>query len=130
MFSYEENEKVVNKAIMKCLNERFEFGGFDEPESFSGNTTGGMLIKQGYENSKKNIPDMKEELTIKFMGELIKLKNKFDSEERKLTIKITASNELIVRVYPYFDAPIAIVRLNYITEGQCESVIQKVKELV
>ena len=53
MFSYEENEKAVNKAIMKCLNERFEFGGFDEPESFSGNTTGGMSIKQGYEIPKK-----------------------------------------------------------------------------
>lgn len=24
MFNYEENEKAVNKAIMKCLNERFE----------------------------------------------------------------------------------------------------------
>ena len=53
MFSYEENEKAVNKAIRKCLNERFEFGGFDEPESFSGNTTGGMSIKQGYEIPKK-----------------------------------------------------------------------------
>ena len=53
MFSYEENEKIVNKAIFKCLNERFEFGGFDEPESYSGNTTGGMSIKQGYEIPKK-----------------------------------------------------------------------------
>ena len=53
MFSYEENEKRVNKAIFKCLNERFEFGGFDEPETFSGNTTGGMSIKQGYEIPKK-----------------------------------------------------------------------------
>jgi hypothetical protein len=53
MFNYEENEKRVNKAIMKCLNERFEFGGFDEPESYSGNTTGGMSIKQGYEIPKK-----------------------------------------------------------------------------
>ena len=24
MFSYEENEKAVNKAIMKCLNESYE----------------------------------------------------------------------------------------------------------
>jgi hypothetical protein len=24
MFSYEENEKIVNKAIMKCLNESYE----------------------------------------------------------------------------------------------------------
>ena len=53
MFSYEENEKRVNKAIMRCLNERFEFGGFDEPETFSGNTTGGMSIKQRYEIPKK-----------------------------------------------------------------------------
>lgn len=53
MFNYEDNEKVVNKAIFKCLSERFEFGGFDEPESFSGNTTGGMSIKEGYEISKK-----------------------------------------------------------------------------
>ena len=63
MFSYEENEKVVNKAIMKCLNERFEFGGFDEPESFSGNTTGGMSIKQGYEIPKK--VDIRIEITSK-----------------------------------------------------------------
>lgn len=53
MFSYEENEKIVNKAIFKCLNERFEFGGFDEPETFSGNTAGGMSIKRGYEIPKK-----------------------------------------------------------------------------
>ncbi|MBO5826898.1 MAG: hypothetical protein J6R59_00270 [Paludibacteraceae bacterium] len=63
MFSYEENEKAVNKAIFKCLNERFEFGGFDEPESFSGNTTGGMSIKQGYEIPKKI--DIKLEITSK-----------------------------------------------------------------
>jgi hypothetical protein len=63
MFSYEENEKAVSKAIMKCLNERFEFGGFDEPESFSGNTTGGMSIKQGYEIPKKI--DIKLEITSK-----------------------------------------------------------------
>ena len=53
MYIYEENEKAVNKAIMKCLIERFEFGGFDEPETFSGNTTGAMSIKEGYEFSKK-----------------------------------------------------------------------------
>lgn len=63
MFSYEENEKAVKKAIMKCLNERFEFGGFDEPESFCGNTTGGMSIKQGYEIPKKI--DIKLEITSK-----------------------------------------------------------------
>ena len=63
MFSYEENEKAVNKAIMKCLNERFEFGGFDEPETFSGNTTGGMSIKQGYEIPKKI--DIRIEITSK-----------------------------------------------------------------
>ena len=53
MYIYEENEKIVNKAIFKCLNERFGFGGFDEPEIYSGNTTGGMSIKQGYEIPKK-----------------------------------------------------------------------------
>jgi hypothetical protein len=63
MFSYEENEKAVNKAIRKCLNERFEFGGFDEPESYSGNTTGGMSIKQGYEVPKKI--DIRLEITSK-----------------------------------------------------------------
>ena len=81
---------------------------------------------------------MKEELTIKLISELVILKNKYDAlkiknernDETLLTFKVTAGNELIVRVYPYFHAPIAIVRLNYITEGQCESVIQKVKELV
>jgi hypothetical protein len=61
MFNYEENEKRVNKAIMKCLNERFEFGGFDEPETFSGNTAGDMSIKQGYEIPKKI--DIKLEVT-------------------------------------------------------------------
>ena len=69
MFSYEENEKVVNKAIMKCLNERFEFGGFDEPESFSGNTTGGMSIKQGYIIPKKI--DIKLEITSKNKNEVV-----------------------------------------------------------
>lgn len=87
---------------------------------------------------------MKEELTIKLISELVILKNKYDlsgmvhalkiknerNDETLLTFKVTAGNELIVRVYPYFDAPIAIVNLNYIMEGQCESVIQKVKELV
>ena len=81
---------------------------------------------------------MKEELTIKLLSELVILKNKYDAlkiknehnDETLLTFKVTAGNELIVRVYPYFDAPIAIVNLKYITEGQCESVIQKVKELV
>ena len=81
---------------------------------------------------------MKEELTIKLLSELVILKNKYDAlkiknehnDETKLTFKVTACNELIVRVYPYLHAPIAIVRLNYITEGQYESVIQKVKELV
>lgn len=81
---------------------------------------------------------MKEELTIKLLSELVKLKNKYDAlkitnehnDETKLTFKVTAGNELIVRVYPYFEVPIAIVRLNYLTEGQCESVIQKVKDLV
>jgi hypothetical protein len=63
MFNYEENEKAVNKAIMKCLNERFEFGGFDEPESFSGNTAGGMSIKRGYEIPKKI--DIRLEITSK-----------------------------------------------------------------
>lgn len=63
MFSYEENENVVNKAIMKCLNERFEFGGFDEPETFTGNTTGGMSIKQGYEIPKRVL--IKLEVTSK-----------------------------------------------------------------
>ncbi len=51
MFSYEENEKVVNKAIFKCLNERF-----DEPETFSGNTTGG---KRGYEIPKNIVIRLK-----------------------------------------------------------------------
>ena len=69
MFSYEENEKVVNKAIFKCLNERFEIGGFDEPESFSGNTTGGMSIKQGYEIPKKI--DIRLEITSKDKNEVV-----------------------------------------------------------
>jgi hypothetical protein len=81
---------------------------------------------------------MKEELTIKLLSELVILKNKYDAlkikneynDETLLVFNVTAGNELIVRVYPYFDAPIAIVSLNRITEGQCESVIQKVKELV
>jgi hypothetical protein len=81
---------------------------------------------------------MKEELTIKLLSELVILKNKYDAlkiknernDETLLTFHVTAGNELIVRVYPYFHAPIAIVNLNRITEGQCESVIQKVKELV
>ena len=81
---------------------------------------------------------MKEELTIKLISELVILKNKYDvlkiknerNDDTLLTFKVMASNELVVRVYPYFDTPIAIVNLNYITEGQCESVIQKVKELV
>ena len=81
---------------------------------------------------------MKEELTIKLISELVILKNKYDAlkikneynDETKLVFKVTAGNELIVRVYPYFDAPIAIVRLNRITEEQCESVIQKVKDLI
>ena len=81
---------------------------------------------------------MKEELTIKLISELVILKNKYDAlkiknehnDETLLTFKVTAGNELIVRVYPYFEVPIAIVRLNRITEEQCESVIQKVKDLV
>ena len=81
---------------------------------------------------------MKEELTIKLISELVILKNKYDAlkiknernDETLLTFKVTAGNELIVRVYPYFDVPIAIVRLNKLTEGQCEVVIQKVKDLV
>ena len=85
-----------------------------------------------------NLPVMKEELTIKLLSELVILKNKYDAlkiknehnDETKLTFNVTAGNELIVRVYPYFDTPIAIVRLNYLTEGQCESVIQKVKDLI
>ena len=85
-----------------------------------------------------NLPDMKEELTIKLISELVILKNKYDAlkiknernDETLLTFHVTAGNELIVRVYPYFDTPIAIVNLNRITEGQCESVIQKVKDLI
>ena len=85
-----------------------------------------------------NLPVMKEELTIKLISELVILKNKYDAlkiknehnDETLLTFKVTAGNELIVRVYPYFEVPIAIVRLNRITEEQCESVIQKVKDLV
>ena len=85
-----------------------------------------------------NLPDMKEELTIKLLSELVILKNKYDAlkiknernDETLLTFKVTAGNELIVRVYPYFEVPIAIVRLNRITEEQCESVIQKVKDLI
>ena len=81
---------------------------------------------------------MKEELTIKLISELVILKNKYDAlkiknernDETLLTFKVTAGNELIVRVYPYFEVPIAIVRLNRITEEQCESVIQKVKDLI
>ena len=81
---------------------------------------------------------MKEELTIKLISELVILKNKYDAlkiknernDETLLTFHVTAGNELIVRVYPYFDTPIAIVNLNRITEGQCESVIQKVKDLI
>ena len=69
MFSYEENEKLVKNAIMKCLNERFEFGGFDEPESYSGNTTGGMSIKQGYEIPKKI--DIKLEITSKDKNKVV-----------------------------------------------------------
>ena len=107
MFSYEENEKIVNKAIRKCICESL------------GN-------------------EMKEELTIKLISKLVILKNKYDAlkiknernDETKLTFKVMASNELEVRVYPYFDAPIAIVNLNYLTEGQCESVIQKVNDLL
>ena len=87
---------------------------------------------------KYNLPVMKEELTIKLISELVILKNKYDAlkiknernDETLLTFKVTAGNELIVRVYPYFEVPIAIVRLNYLTEGQCESVIQKVKDLI
>ena len=85
-----------------------------------------------------NLPVMKEELTIKLISELVILKNKYDAlkiknernDETLLTFKVTAGNELIVRVYPYFEVPIAIVNLNRITEGQCESIIQKVKDLV
>ena len=85
-----------------------------------------------------NLPVMKEELTIKLISELVILKNKYDAlkiknehnDETLLTFKVTAGNELIVRVYPFFEVPIAIVNLNRITEGQCESVIQKVKDLV
>lgn len=85
-----------------------------------------------------NLPDMKEELTIKLLSELVILKNKYDAlkikneynDETLLTFKVTAGNEMIVRVYPYFHAPIAIVSLRRITEEQCESVIQKVKDLI
>lgn len=69
MFKYEENDKLVKNAIMKCLNERFEFGGFDEPESYSGNTTGGMSIKQGYEIPKKI--DIKLEITSKDKNKVV-----------------------------------------------------------
>ena len=47
MFSYEENEKAVSKAIMKCLNERFEFGGFDDDEGVSDLVRKIMLNKNG-----------------------------------------------------------------------------------
>ena len=81
---------------------------------------------------------MKEELTINLLSELVILKNKYDALKKKnergdetlLVFNVTAGNELIVRVYPYFEVPIAIVRLTRITEEQCESVIQKVKDLI
>ena len=69
MFSYEENDKLVKTAIMKCLNERFEFGGFDEPDTYSGNTIGGMSIKRGYEIPKKI--DIRLEVTSKDKNKVV-----------------------------------------------------------
>lgn len=55
-------------------------------------------------------------MTEQLLTKLIELKAELDTADKKLTFKVTASNELTISAYPYFNGIICYVDLDKVTE--------------
>lgn len=69
---------------------------------------------------------MNNNMAAQLLTKLIELKTQLDTKDKKLTFKVTASNELIVSAYPYFSGVICYVELNKLTEETYNFVVNSI----
>ncbi len=65
-------------------------------------------------------------MTARLLVKLIELKGELDNEDKKLAFKVTASNHLMVRAYPYMSGVIFDVDLNKLTEEKYNHVVNSI----
>lgn len=66
-------------------------------------------------------------MTEQLLTKLIELKAELDTVNKKLTFKVTASNNLTVSAYPYFDGIICHVDLDRVTEETYNLVVNSIR---
>ena len=70
---------------------------------------------------------MNDNMTARLLTKLIELKSEFDTTDKKLTFKVTASNRLMVRTYPYMSGVIFDVDLNSLAEETYNHVVNAIR---
>ena len=70
---------------------------------------------------------MNDNMTEQLLTKLIELKAELDTADKKLTFKVTASNNLTVSAYPYFDGIICHVDLDKVTEETYNLVVNSIR---
>ena len=70
---------------------------------------------------------MNDNMTARLLTKLIELKAELDSSDKKLTFKVTASNDLTVSAYPYFSGIICHVDLDKVTEETFNYVVNSIR---
>ena len=66
-------------------------------------------------------------MTTQLLTKLIELKAELDTADKKLTFKVTASNDLTVCAYPYFRGYICYTNLDKITEETYNYVVNSIR---
>lgn len=69
---------------------------------------------------------MNDNMTARLLTKLIELKAELDTADKKLTFKVTASNRLMVRTYPYTSGVIFDVDLDKVTEETYNHVVNSI----
>jgi hypothetical protein len=69
---------------------------------------------------------MNDNMTAQLLTKLIELKSELDTADKKLAFKVTASNHLMVRAYPYMSGVIFDVDLNKLTEEKYNYVVNSI----
>ena len=70
---------------------------------------------------------MNDNMTTQLLAKLIELKAELDTADKKVTFKVTASNDLTVSAYPYFSGIICHIDLDKVTEETYNFVVDSIR---
>jgi hypothetical protein len=70
---------------------------------------------------------MNDNMAAQLLTKLIELKAELDTTDKKLTFKVTASNDLTVSAYPYFNGILCHVDLDKVTEETYNYVVNSIR---